>query len=159
MTLLCPTHLHLSCASRLLTAYHLRTQFGTATRNKFFKCVLEAKHNYKNISVDSRLIFILCGGRVHLCIPECLINSRSARKITISHAHSTLAHLGSSHTVGYAHNHLWWKTMVANTAANIETAIPASAASPTIRSCTGCRTPWLSLPLRGKQWELTSSSP
>jgi hypothetical protein len=103
--------------------------------------VLEAKHNYKNISVDSRLIFILCGGRMRLCIPECLINSRSARKITISHAHSTLAHLGSSHTVGYARNHLWWKTMVADTTANIETCNTCKRSKPNNQKLYGLQNP------------------
>ncbi|EIN06213.1 DNA/RNA polymerase, partial [Punctularia strigosozonata HHB-11173 SS5] len=55
-----------------------------------------------------------------LCIPNCLINGRSAREIVIARAHSMLAHLGPSKTVAYLRESVWWKSMVRDVQAYCE---------------------------------------
>lgn len=67
---------------------------GRYAEDPFFKIVLESPRQFKNFTIRNELVFLtLAGGREVLCIPDCLIDGRSAREIIISHAHSLLAHL------------------------------------------------------------------
>ncbi|KAI0077428.1 hypothetical protein K474DRAFT_1596014, partial [Panus rudis PR-1116 ss-1] len=76
----------------------------------FFKTVLENSKHYKNFVPRDGLIFIRERGVELLCIPDVLVNGRSAREIVILHAHSLLAHLGTYKTLGLLRDHVWWKT-------------------------------------------------
>ncbi|KAI0073066.1 hypothetical protein K474DRAFT_1604019, partial [Panus rudis PR-1116 ss-1] len=76
----------------------------------FFKTALENSKQYKSFVPRDGLIFIHEQGVELLCIPDVLVNGRSAREIVILHAHSLLAHLGTYKTLGLLRDHVWWKT-------------------------------------------------
>jgi hypothetical protein len=98
--------------------------------DKFFKRVLEKPSDYKNFSVEQGLVFISDGGRERLCIPDCKIGERSAREIAIRHAHSLLAHLGITRTLSYLRDHVWWKSMVTDTAAYVDSCATCKRSKP-----------------------------
>jgi hypothetical protein len=101
----------------------IRSQYK---QDKFFKMVIEQPTVYRNFEVVDGLVFIVEGGSKRLCIPACTINGRSARELVISHGHSILSHLGIQKTLDYLRDQVWWKSMVADVTAYID-------------SCSTCR--------------------
>lgn len=99
---------------------------GRYVEDVFFKTVLARPKDFKNFSEESGLLYLRDGGRKVLCIPQCLIGGRSAREIIISHAHSILAHLGAQKTIAYLREQVWWKRLVPDVVAFVD-------------SCSTCR--------------------
>lgn len=92
-------------------------EFPTCLKDKysgdaFFAKVLDDPNHYKNFEVKDGLVFVCEGSRRILCIPQIMIDGRSAREIVISHAHSILAHLGPRKTLNYLREQVWWKDMI-----------------------------------------------
>ncbi|KZT00548.1 uncharacterized protein LAESUDRAFT_665976, partial [Laetiporus sulphureus 93-53] len=88
---------------------------GDALRGKysddaFYAQILASPSHFKNFRVQHGLVLLHDNGRLLLCIPNVLINGRSAREMVIAHAHSLLAHLGAHKTLGLLRDHVWWKT-------------------------------------------------
>ncbi|PBL04605.1 hypothetical protein ARMGADRAFT_855623, partial [Armillaria gallica] len=84
---------------------------GRYTSDPLFRKVLDHPDQFKNFEWDqtSKLLHLKKEEFGVLCIPRILINGRSAQEIVISEAHSMLAHLGSSKTLEYLCQHIWWK--------------------------------------------------
>jgi hypothetical protein len=80
-----------------------------------------------------------------LCIPQGLIEGRSAREIVIAHAHSILAHLRASRTLDYLRDHVWWKTMVKDMISFINTCATCKTSKPSNQKPYGLLNP-LSVP-------------
>ncbi|EMD40985.1 hypothetical protein CERSUDRAFT_131412, partial [Gelatoporia subvermispora B] len=76
----------------------------------FFKNILDNPKFYKNFRVRDGLIFVRERQSYLLCIPNIIVEARNARELVIRHAHSLLAHLGASKTLGLLREHVWWKT-------------------------------------------------
>jgi hypothetical protein len=96
---------------------------GKARDDKFFARMIDTPQDFKNFSVTNGLVYLTDRGRLLLCVPDCRISARSAREIVIEHAHSLLAHLGSARTLAHLRNIVWWKTIVTDVAAYVESCV------------------------------------
>ena len=65
--------------------------------------------------VENGWIYLKEHNKRLLCIPDVWVGQRKARELAISEAHSLLAHLGSSKTVAYLRDYVWWKDLVPET--------------------------------------------
>jgi hypothetical protein len=83
-------------------------------KDPFFAKILEQPKAYKNFNVSNTqgVIYLLDNGRRLLCIPAIHINGRSMQEIVISNAHLILAHLGTTRTLAYLKELVWWRSMV-----------------------------------------------
>ncbi|KAF9471026.1 hypothetical protein BDN70DRAFT_766341, partial [Pholiota conissans] len=75
----------------------------------FLKRIADAPQDFKNFEIEDGLIYIRENGSKLLCIPQIIVQGRSAREIVISEAHSLLAHLGVTKTLAYLRAQVWWK--------------------------------------------------
>ena len=82
--------------------------------------------------------------------PKALVDGRSAHEIIISEAHSLLAHLGTSKTASYLRDHVWWKSMVADTRAFCETCTTCKRSKPNNQKPYGLLNP---LAVPSEPWE------
>jgi hypothetical protein len=80
----------------------------------FFANIQKNPGTFKNFEVSSGLVFLKDKGNRILCIPDISIGKRRVREVVISHAHSILAHLGSSKTLLYLRDNVWWKSIVSD---------------------------------------------
>ena len=94
---------------------------GRYGEDPFFQTILEKPKEFRNFENKEQLIYLKENDRQVLCIPKVLIKGRSAREIIISEAHSMLAHLGSSKTLDYLRDFVWWKDIVSDVRAFCET--------------------------------------
>jgi hypothetical protein len=83
-------------------------------------------------------------------IPMVMIKGESARGIVISEAHSLLAHLGTRKTFTYLRDHVWWKTMAADTLSFCESCATCKRSKPSNQKPYGLLNP---LPVPGTPWE------
>jgi len=118
---------------------------GKYTEDPFFKAILERPKEFRNFESKDRLIYLKEGDRQLLCIPKALIQGRSVREIVISEAHSMLAHLGSSKTLHYLREWVWWKDIVAVVRAFCETCHTCKTSKPSNQKPYGLLNP-LSIP-------------
>jgi transposase InsO family protein len=83
--------------------------------DKRFTQVIENPKQFKNFRYENGLLYIIHrDGRKALCVPGKVgFKGQTIREIIISEAHSLLAHLGSSKTYHYLHDHVWWGNMTA----------------------------------------------
>ncbi|KAJ2968912.1 hypothetical protein NUW54_g13086 [Trametes sanguinea] len=88
---------------------------GRYSEDPFYKAIIEQPRHFKNFRCEDGLVFLKEQSRQLLCIPQVIVNGRSARELVISHAHSLLAHLGSYKTQVLLRDHFWWKTLSADT--------------------------------------------
>ena len=82
-------------------------------KDSFFKLILDdsdASH-YRNFEECDGYIQLRSKERTALCIPNVMVDGRSVREWLIEQAHSLLAHPGTSKTLAYLRDHLWWKDM------------------------------------------------
>src|SRR5262245_58477619 len=86
-----------------------------------------------------------------LCVPRVTIEGRSTQEIMIAHAHSLLAHLGSSKTLAYLRDYVWWKTMVADTQKFCDSCITCKRSKPNNQRPYGLLNP---LPVPVQLWEV-----
>ncbi|KAI0761467.1 hypothetical protein BD413DRAFT_444565, partial [Trametes elegans] len=99
---------HIANASEGL---HLEREVqGRYGEDPFFQDILKNPKHYKNFEVRDGLVLLRDRGCELLCIPDIRIRERSAREIVITHAHSLLAHLGSTKTLSLLRDHVWWKS-------------------------------------------------
>ena len=94
---------------------------GKYQGDPIFRAILEKPSDFRNFEVKNNLIYLKEQDRRVLCIPKALVQGRNVREIVISEAHSMLAHLGSSKTLDYLRDHVWWKDMVTDVKAFCET--------------------------------------
>ena len=83
------------------------------SQDLFFKTILENPKHYRNFEVDEGLIYLKVNGGKVLCIPKILEDGRNVREFVIEEAHSVLAHLGTTKTLTYLREYVWWKTISA----------------------------------------------
>lgn len=81
----------------------------------FFKNVAENPREFKNFKETNRLVYLKLQEHKLVCIPKVMINGHNIWEIVISEAHSLLAHLGTTKTLDYLQDHVWWKDMVNDT--------------------------------------------
>ena len=121
-----------------------------AVEDSFFKTVVEKPREYRNFEVKEGLLYLKEHGHPVLCIPKVMIQRRSAREIVISEAHSLLAHLGTSKTLDYLRDHVWWPDMVHDVKAFCETCMTCKRSKPSNQKPYGLLNP---LPIPGHPWE------
>ena len=120
------------------------------SEDSFFKMVIEKPTDYCNFEVKNGLIYLKERESLLLCIPRVLIHGRSAREIVISEAHSLLAHLGTTKTLDYLQDHVWWPDMVNDVKAYCETCTVCKQSKPSNQKPFGLLNP---LPIPGQPWE------
>ena len=103
---------------------------GQYQNDPVFKPIINKPKDYRNFEIDDNLIYLKLNGKRLLCIPKILIKERSIHEIIIGEAHSILAHLGASKTLSYLRDHVWWKTMVADTQAYCGTCVTCKRSKP-----------------------------
>lgn len=123
---------------------------GRLSEDPLFRKVLEDPKAFRNFTIKDDLIYLKEKEKELLCIPKILIGERSAREIVISEAHSILAHLGSSKTLDYLRDHVWWKEMVSETQAFCDSCVTCKRSKPSNQKPYGLLNP-LSIP--GRPWE------
>ena len=121
-----------------------------ATEDPFFRIVMEKPHEYRNFEVKEGLLYLKEHGHPVLCIPKVIIQERSAREVIISEAHSLLAHLGTSKTLDYLWDHVWWPDMVHDVKAFCETCMTCKRSKPSNQKPYGLLNP---LQIPGHPWE------
>ncbi|RDB29688.1 Retrovirus-related Pol polyprotein from transposon opus [Hypsizygus marmoreus] len=123
---------------------------GSYAKDQFYKLILDRPRDYRNFQVFDGLIFVKLKDRNLLCVPKITVRGRSVREIIISEAHSLLAHLGSSKTLAYLRDHVWWKDMAGDTAAYCESCQTCRRSKPSNQKPFGLLNP-LDVPTR--PWE------
>ena len=96
---------------------------GQYISDPVFKEILNKPKDFRNFELDNNIIYLKEFEKRLLCIPNILIKGRSVHEIIISEVHSILAHLGANKTLDYLRDHVWWKSIVANTKAFCETCV------------------------------------
>jgi hypothetical protein len=125
----------------------LRNRYG---QDLFFKTILENPKHYRNFEVNEGLVYLRVNSGKVLCIPKILVESWNVREIIIEEAHSVLAHLGTTKTLTYLREHVWWKTMATDTAAYCDTCHTCHRSKPSNQKPYGLLNP-LSMP--SHPWE------
>ena len=120
------------------------------SQDLFFKTILENPKHYRNFEVDEGLIYLKVNGGKVLCIPKILEDGRNVREFVIEEAHSVLAHLGTTKTLTYLREYVWWKTMATDTAAYCDTCRTCRRSKPSNQKPYGLLNP-LSIP--SHPWE------
>ena len=85
-----------------------KNQYGN---NSFFHIILEKPEHYRNFEMRDGYIRLETKERTAICIPNTQVEGRNIREWLIEQAHSLLAHLGTTKTLAYMREHLWWKEM------------------------------------------------
>jgi len=119
-------------------------------KDPFFKNIIDKPRDFKNFLVEDGLMYVRTDGRKLLCIPRVMIKGESARGIVILEVHSLLAHLGTRKTFTYLRDHVWWKTMAADTLAYCESCVTCKRSKPSNQKPYGLLNP---LPVPGTPWE------
>ncbi|OJT03699.1 Transposon Ty3-I Gag-Pol polyprotein [Trametes pubescens] len=130
---------------------HLKTELrGQYEEDGLFKAVLESPKQHKNFIVLDGLVFLRERGCELLCIPNVIIRGRSAWEIGITHAHSLLAHLGTSKTASLLRDHVWWKTLATDVQKYCDTCVTCKQSKAINQKPYGLLNP---LPLPAAPWE------
>ena len=136
----------LNIVSQSLQGLDLLAEFrGRYELDPTFRSIIAKPKDFRNFEIDEQLIYLKREGERVLCVPNVMIQGRSAHEIVISEAHSLLAHLGASKTLDYLQDHCWWKTMVADVRAFCETCHTCKASKPSNQKPYGLLNP-LSVP-------------
>ena len=106
--------------------------------------------SFRNFEVDKGWIYLKERNKRLLCIPDVWIGQRKARELAISEAHSLLAHLGSSKTVAYLRDYVWWKELVLETEAFCRSCMTCMRSKPSNQKPYGLLNP---LPVPVNPWE------
>ena len=96
----------------------LKNKYG---QDLFFKTILENPKHYRNFEVNEGLVYLKTNGEKVLCIPKILVEGWNVCEIVIEEAHSVLAHLGTTKTLMYLREYVWWKTIATDMAAYCNT--------------------------------------
>ena len=107
----------------------------------FFRTILDKPKEFRNFELEDQLIYLRENDRRVLCIPKVMVQSRSAREIIISEAHSMLVHLGAAKTVDYLRDHVWWKDLVSDVKAYCETCSTCKTSKPSNKKPYGLLNP------------------
>ena len=118
---------------------------GRYGEDPFFQKILDKPKEFRNFEYKEQIIYLKRDDRRVLCIPKVLINGRSAREMVISEAHSMLAHLGSSKTLDYLKDYVWWKDLASDVKAYCETCHTCKTSKPSNQKPYGLLNP-LSVP-------------
>ena len=118
----------------------------------FFADILRNPQHHKNFAVKQGLIFLKEKGYERLCIPNVLnrTKKRSVRELVIRYAHSLLAHLGATKTLGYLRDQVWWKTLAHDVQKYCETCMTCRRSKPSNQKPYGLLNP---LPVASEPWE------
>ena len=109
------------------------------------QAIMNKPNDFRNFEVDEGLAYLKKSDKKMLCIPNIVIQGRTAREIIISEAHSMLAHLGASKTLDYLRDHVWWRDMVSDVKAFCETCHTCKTSKPSNQKPYGLLNP-LSVP-------------
>lgn len=115
-----------------------------------FARVIEQPSHHKNFVYNDGLLFLKEKGNTLLCIPDVRLGERSARELVIRHAHTLLAHLGPSKTLGFLRDHVWWKTMTGDVQKYCDSCMTCKRSKPANQKPYGLLNP---LPVPAKPWE------
>ena len=118
---------------------------GRYREDPFFQKILDKPKEFRNFENKEQLTYLKKDDKRVLCIPNVLINGRSAREIVISEAHSMLAHLGSNKTLDYLKDYVWWKDLASDVKAYCETCHTCKTSKPSNQKPYGLLNP-LSVP-------------
>ncbi|TFY69679.1 hypothetical protein EVJ58_g270 [Rhodofomes roseus] len=116
----------------------------------FFDDILRNPKHFKNFSIQDGLIFLKDNSTERMCLPNVTSNGRSVREIAIRHAHSLLAHLGATKTLGYLRDQVWWKTMGQDVQKYCDTCMTCKRSKPSNQKPYGLLNP---LPVASAPWE------
>ena len=109
------------------------------------QAIMNKPNNFRNFEVDGGLAYLKKSDKKMLCIPNIVIQGRTACEIIISEAHSMLAHLGANKTLDYLRDHVWWRDMVSDVKAFCETCHTCKTSKPSNQKLYGLLNP-LSVP-------------
>ena len=123
---------------------------GRYAEDPFFKMILDSPQTYRNFEERDGYICLRTKERNTICIPDILIDERKARERLITQAHSVLAHLGTTKTLTYLRDHVWWKDMVEDVRKYCESCQTCKRSKPPNQKPYGLLNP-LSIP--SKPWE------
>lgn len=124
---------------------------GNYKNDYFFKTVLEKPQAFWNFDIEDDLLYLRLKDKRVLCIPKIVIDSQNVCEIIIAEAYSLLAHLGTSKTLAYLRNYVWWKEMLVDVAVYCDTCITCQRSKPSMQKPYGLIHP-LYVPLY--PWEL-----
>jgi hypothetical protein len=94
---------------------------GRYKEDTILRSIIEKPKEFRNFEVKDELVYLKLDGRSLLCIPKITISGRSVHEIIISEAHSIVAHLGTSKTLNYLRDYVWWKDIASDTQAYCDT--------------------------------------
>ena len=123
---------------------------GHYQEDPIFKSILDKPKDFRNFDVKDGLIYLKLNGKTLLCIPKMVINERNIYEMIISEAHSILAHLGTTKTLNYLRDHVWWKDMASDTRSYCETCVTCKRSKPNNQKPYGLLNP---LAIPSEPWE------
>ena len=124
-----------------------KNQYGN---NSFFRVILEKPKHYQNFEMSDGYIRLKTKERTTICVLNTQVEGRNICEQLIEQAHSLLAHLGTTKTLAYLREHLWWKEMANDVRKYCESCTICKRSKPSNQKLYGLLTP---LDIPSKPWE------